>query len=563
MRRSSALLVLFLLPVACTCGGGELLTSETSVADCSDNVDNDGDTLVDCKDPDCRNVARCASGGTGGGGAGGAGGGGGECGTPEDRAGCACATVGETRPCYRGPTITRNTGTCVDGTQTCTASTSGELGASWSTCSGDVVPTPAEICTDTLDHDCNGASGCSDVGCSTDSRCILECAPGQTRPCYSGPANTSGVGACRAGAQACNMSNRWEAACTGQVTPVGESALCTNNVDDDCDGRTDCQDVDCLFNPSCAPMLCTANTTRACYDGPPGTQGVAACMGGTQTCAADGRSWGTCMGQVLPIPEAGRCSDNVDNDCNGSRDCADPACGTAAACCTVPDGGPVDGTIYAHSATDLYVVNPNGWSVTRVGAFQNGDQITDIAVTPNGNLYGISYDTLYSINKTTGRATQVAMLNGGANNGMTFIARGDLLAADTAGDVKVINPSNGNVMQRGNFGSNLSSAGDLVAVANGTMYGVSSTTAGGSSASTDNVLIRVDQNTGVASVVGPIGFGDVWGLAYVNAKVIGFTTAGQILQIDPATGAGTLLATRSVVFWGAGMSPLVEANQCP
>ena len=64
-------------------------------------------------------------------------------------------------------------------------------------------------------------------------------------------------------------------------------------------------------------------------------------------------------------------------------------------------------------------------------------------------------------------------------------------------------------------------------------------------------------------MVGPIGYGNVWGLAYVNARVIGFTTAGQILEIDPATGAGTLLATRSVVFWGAGMSPLVEANQCP
>jgi hypothetical protein len=95
------------------------------------------------------------------------------------------------------------------------------------------------------------------------------------------------------------------------------------------------------------------------------------------------------------------------------------------------------------------------------------------------------------------------------------------------------------------------------------MYGVSSTSAGGGDASGNNLLLRVDTATGQATVVGPIGHGDVWGLAYVNAKVIGFTTSGKILQIDPQTGAGTLLASRSVAFWGAGMSPLVQANPCP
>ncbi len=556
--------VLFALMTACTCGGGELTTSESSVAACTDRTDNDGDTLVDCADPDCRGVSVCVggAGGGSGGGAGGAGGSGGECGTPEDREGCRCDTPGETRPCYGGPTVTRNTGTCADGVQTCVSGT-GELGAAWGACGGDVLPTAAEVCSDTLDHDCNGASGCSDTGCATDTRCVLECAPQDTRPCYGGPQGTSGVGACRAGTQSCTAMNKWDAACTGQVMPASESSQCTNGVDDDCDGRIDCQDVDCLLSPSCVPMQCTPNATRGCYEGPVGTQNVAGCHGGMQMCSGDGRSWGSCTGQVLPTAEVAACGDGVDNDCNGLTDCADPACQTAPACCTRSDGGTVDGTIYAHSASDLYVVSPNGWTVTRVGAFSNGDQITDLAVTPNGNVYGISYDTLYSINKTTGRATLVAGLSGGANNGMTFIARGDLLAADTSGDVKQINPTTGSVTARGNFGSSLSSSGDLVAVANGTMYGVSSTTAGGGSASGNNVLIRVDQNTGVATVVGPIGYGNVWGLAYVNAKVIGFTTAGQIIQIDPATGAGTLLATRPVVFWGAGMSPLVEANACP
>jgi len=52
--------------------------------------------------------------------------------------------------------------------------------------------------------------------------------------------------------------------------------------------------------------------------------------------------------------------------------------------------------------------------------------------------------------------------------------------------------------------------------------------------------------------------------AFVDGPtVIGFNTSGQIIQIDPQTGAGTLLATRNVQFWGAGMSPDVPVNPCP
>ncbi len=198
-----------------------------------------------------------------------------------------------------------------------------------------------------------------------------------------------------------------------------------------------------------------------------------------------------------------------------------------------------------------------------MGSFACGDQITDIAVTPNGNLYGISFTSLYSISKSTGKATFIASVPGSGNNGLTFLADGSLLAADSSGDVKKISPQSGAVSAVGNFGNGLSSSGDMVAVADGTMYGVSTTSSGGGDASTNNILMRVDTATGTATVVGPIGFGDVWGLAYVKAQVIGFTTSGQILKIDPQTGKGTLLATRAVAFWGAGMSPLVQANPCP
>jgi hypothetical protein len=207
-------------------------------------------------------------------------------------------------------------------------------------------------------------------------------------------------------------------------------------------------------------------------------------------------------------------------------------------------------------------VDPTTFAVTHVGAFGAGDSITDIAVTPAGELYGISFSALYRVDKNTGLATYVAALSGSSNNGLTFLPSGALLAASGAGDVASINPSTGGTTFVGNFGNGLSSSGDLVAVGP-VMYGISSTGAGGTDAATNNVLLRVDVATGVATIVGPIGYGQVWGLAFVGARVIGFNTSGQIIEIDPQTGAGSLLATRNVQFWGAGMSPDVPVNPCP
>ena len=81
----------------------------------------------------------------------------------------------------------------------------------------------------------------------------------------------------------------------------------------------------------------------------------------------------------------------------------------------------------------------------------------------------------------------MADVSGSGNNGLTFLPNGNLLAADGGGAVKRIDTGSGAVTNLGNFGNGLSSSGDLVAV--GTiMYGISSTSAGGSDATSNNVL---------------------------------------------------------------------------
>ncbi|WP_156338691.1 hypothetical protein [Chondromyces crocatus] len=58
---------------------------------------------------------------------------------------------------------------------------------------------------------------------------------------------------------------------------------------------------------------CAPGEERACYGGPPGTQEVGICQGGTQVCQDDGR-FGPCAGEVLPAQET--CAP-ADEDCDG------------------------------------------------------------------------------------------------------------------------------------------------------------------------------------------------------------------------------------------------------
>ena len=490
-------------------------------------------------------------------------GGGGSCADPGNLAGCGCDTPGAMRACYTGSADTRGKGTCHDGMQACIAG--GEFSA-WGPCTGDALPgVEAGHCMDGVDNDCNGLVDCKDAACIHDPSCtpMMECAPGSTRPCYDGPQGSAGVGQCKAGSQTCDQTGHWGAACAGEVLPGQELFNCADNIDNDCNGLTDCKDVlACFLDPRCAANACNPGDTQSCYSGPQGTQGVGICKAGMQTCAQDGKSWGPCMGEVDPGMEGGHCNDGLDNDCNGVVDCQDPACLTAPNCC-VPAMGNVDGTIYAHSPTTLYTVDPNNWNVTTIGDFTTNEQITDLAVTPDGHLYVISFSNLYSVDPANAQTTLLAAVGGMGNNSLTFLPDGTLIAADSSGEVKTIDPKTGNVTDLGNFGNSLSSSGDLVAIRDGTMYGVSTTAPGGADASADNWLIRVDVKTGKATPVGPTGFGDLWGLAFANSRLIGFTNSGEIVLIDPQTGKGAQVANKGIPFWGAGTSPLVQANTCP
>ncbi|MBL8601325.1 MAG: VWA domain-containing protein [Myxococcales bacterium] len=152
--------------------------------------------------------------------------------------GCICR-IGEHRGCYGGAPLTRNVGLCRDGNQTCVMGTGGQN--TWSQCVGQQLPAP-EIC-DGFDNDCDGMP---DNGC--------QCRPGETRPCYEGASGTMNVGVCRAGVQRCvpgtTIGARWGSC---EMQTLASAERCDDQMDNDCDGRADCLDAECMGTDACRP----------------------------------------------------------------------------------------------------------------------------------------------------------------------------------------------------------------------------------------------------------------------------------------------------------------------
>lgn len=169
-------------------------------------------------------------------------------------------------------------GICLPGIRTCAED------GRWGPCDGRRGPDAFETCNG-LDDDCDGTTdeNASILDPLCDTGLPGRCAQGLARECVDGAP-----------------------LCRSLEGPIAE--LC-NGEDDDCDGSID-------------EGQAGGQLSRACYEGPSGSESLGPCLPGRQICQRG--SWGTCEGQRLPEPEV---CDAIDNDCDGLIDDGNPDAG--------------------------------------------------------------------------------------------------------------------------------------------------------------------------------------------------------------------------------------------
>lgn len=167
-----------------------------------------------------------------------------------------------------------------------------------------------------------------------------------------------------------------------------------------------------------------------------------------------------------------------------------------------------------------------------------GTVMTDIAFDPSGNLYGITFNSLYSINPGTAAATFIGNHGVPGGNALVFATDGTLYAAGFAGNnLYTINPANGATTNLGSMG--FASGGDLAFNA-GNFY----------LANNASQLVRIDlTNLAATALVGSFGVANVFGLATGDNGVLYAVAGTTIYTVNTATGA----ATNPVSFASQGL----------
>ena len=119
------------------------------------------------------------------------------------------------------------------------------------------------------------------------------------------------------------------------------------------------------------------------------------------------------------------------------------------------------------------------------------------------------------------------------------------------------------------MGSSMALTGDFVGVSDGTIFGTAYRTAdqSGSGTQANDVLVKIDLATGAVTQIGSTGFPELYGVAFQEGKVFGFTHdgPGRVVPHAPTPGAGTLYGTftdptsgSGISFGGAGVNALVQ-----
>jgi hypothetical protein len=197
---------------------------------------------------------------------------------------------------------------------------------------------------------------------------------------------------------------------------------------------------------------------------------------------------------------------------------------------------------YAHSPTALYEVRLPSGQVTEIGSTLT--QLTDIALVSNAQLLGLSFTSLYEVDTTTGFASFVASTDTSgmvafdvAPDGQLYVGGGSTLYR--------LDAATGQITPFAEYPQGWQASGDL-AFLQGRLLATART-----SASSADTLTEFDPVSGESKNLGPTGFNCIWGLAAFGETLYGLTCDGEVLNINPTTGAAKVLSSGGPDFWGA------------
>jgi len=175
------------------------------------------------------------------------------------------------------------------------------------------------MCSDWIDNDEDGLTDCDDPDCVDDPACI------PTVDCSQFTSQASCVGH-----EECFWDRQVEV-CENRVAED-----CSNGIDDDGDGMTDCDDADCDGSMDCMVDCYSITDSTECDQ----TEGCEwdyeynECDESCDCDTTDACDEGCDCDPDCEVPggEHAMCSDGIDNDEDGMTDCDDPDCGDNPDC---------------------------------------------------------------------------------------------------------------------------------------------------------------------------------------------------------------------------------------
>jgi hypothetical protein len=231
----------------------------------------------------------------------------------------------------------------------------------------------------------------------------------------------------------------------------------------------------------------------------------------------------------------------------------------------VTDAGvpPADEPVYIQTGTTLYSYDPSINQAVRVGDFrdQSGviDLMVDIAIDRNGTMYGgvsehvgngVFENRIYLVNPETAFCTFLYDFDDRLN-GMSFLDDGRLVIAGER--VTVIDPNSGQALVTWPSTDQYVTSGDVVGLPDGNLYW---TVKGENDGDADRV-VRIDPSTGSTAVIGDASVESIFGLGYAEGILYGFTSRGQVVTLDPTSGAVLALRDLSGRWYGATTNPVL------